>query len=398
MSDDDLDDLRAELDEYSGPEKTGGRPPREERIIAGFEDIQRFFETHHRAPQHGEGRDIFERLYAVRLDRLRTLPDCRAILEPLDHQGLLAGGSSHTDARAAETADDDELVEELRGIGDSEITALRHVRSSEERQGAEEIANRVKCEEFETFKPLFQKVQRELDSGQRETRPFQADAEIRLGEFFILGGQKVYVAEFGEEFRTEQGRRNARLRLIFDNGTESRGLLRSFQCALYDKENAGRRITDPNVGPLFEFTHAAEGKESGTIYVLRSKSELPQIAQNRDVIHKIGVTGGDMKSRLSNAKLDPTFLLADVEVVATYTLFGIERTKLEALLHKFFSPARLDLEIKDRFGNLVRPREWFLVPLSVIDEVVERIKNESLVGFFYDLQSASLRPLAPKAQ
>ena len=75
MSDIDLDALRSELDEFAEPEKKGGRPPREERIIAGFEEIQRFVEKHGRGPQHGEDRDIFERLYAVRLDRLRELAD-----------------------------------------------------------------------------------------------------------------------------------------------------------------------------------------------------------------------------------------------------------------------------------------------------------------------------------
>ena len=143
------------------------------------------------------------------------------------------------------------MLAELAGIGGSEITELRHVRSTDERRTAEEIANREPCPDFDTFKPLFQAIRRDLDAGLRQSRRFQKDADIRLGEFFVLGGQMVYVAEFGEEFLTEQGRRNARLRLIFDNGTESRGLLRSFQRALY-KDEAGRRITEPEAGPLFD--------------------------------------------------------------------------------------------------------------------------------------------------
>src|SRR3954453_20989249 len=76
MSELDLDELRSELDEFAQPQKKGGRSSREERIIAGFEDIQRFVEKEGRPPQHGEERDIFERLYAVRLDRLRALGEC----------------------------------------------------------------------------------------------------------------------------------------------------------------------------------------------------------------------------------------------------------------------------------------------------------------------------------
>ena len=91
MSDLDLDECAPNSTNSAQPEKKGGRPPREERIIAGFEEIQRFVETHGRAPQHGEDRDIFERLYAVRLDRLRALTNAERCSTPFDHQGLLAG-------------------------------------------------------------------------------------------------------------------------------------------------------------------------------------------------------------------------------------------------------------------------------------------------------------------
>jgi hypothetical protein len=388
MSDDDVDDLFDELKDLAPREKKGGRPPREDRIIAGFVDIQRFYEAHGRAPHHGEDRDIFERLYTVRLDRLRALKECRDLLAPLDRQGLLAGAAGPDEDE--EAIDDDELLDELKDIGDSEISELRHVRTTEERRAADEVASREPCKDFEEFKPLFQTIKRDFDAGVRQTRQFQRDADIRLGEFFVLGGQMVYVAEFGKEFLTEQGRRNARLRLIFDNGTESRGLLRSFQRALY-KDDAGRRITEPDTGPLFQDAQDAEGTESGTIYVLRSLSGHPQIAAHRDVIHKIGVTGSDVKNRIDNAELDPTFLLAGVEIVATYKLNNINRSKLENLLHRFFGGARFDIEIPDRFGNTVKPREWFLAPLHVIDEVVERIKDQTIVGYEYDPPTASLK-------
>jgi len=108
------------------------------------------------------------------------------------------------------------------------------------------------------------------------------------------------------------------------------------------------------------------------------------------VLHKIGVTSGSVDRRIANAKVDPTYLLADVEVIATYELFNINRTKLENLLHRVLSPARLDLEIQDRFGNPVKPREWFLVPLPVIDQIVERIRDQSITEFVYDPKNAAL--------
>ncbi len=122
--------------------------------------------------------------------------------------------------------------------------------------------------------------------------------------------------------------------------------------------------------------------------MLRSKSKDPRIADHREVIHKIGVTGNDVEARIASAKVDPTFLLADVEIVATYELFNINRVKLENLIHRFFEPARLDIEIKDRFGRPFRPREWFLVPLDAIDEAVRRIKDGTIVNCRYDAESA----------
>ena len=389
MSELDLDELRAELDDYAQPQETGGRTAREERIIAGFEDIQRFAETHGHAPQHGEDHDIFERLYAVRLDRLRALEECRSLLAPLDHQGLLAGGAT-VSATPVEALDDDELLAELEGAaGSSDITELRHVRTSADKHAAEEIANRQRCEDFDRFKPLFQQVQQDIANGIRQTRSFELKAEIRPGTWFIVGGQKAYVAEMGEVFSNAQGRTDARLRVIFDNGTESNLLMRSLQRALH-KDEAGRRITDPVAGPLFAGESAEGDQASGTIYVLRSKSDNPVVAANRGLLHKIGVTGGDVSKRIVNAKLDPTFLLADVELIATYELYNINRTRLENLIHRIFDPARLDVEIKDRFGHPVIPREWFLVPLFVIDEAVDRIKDGTITGYVYDPKAAAL--------
>ncbi len=390
MSDLDLDELREELDEFAPPERKGGRSPREERIIAGFEEIQRFVEKNGRAPEHGEDRDIFERLYAVRLDRLRALEECRSLLAPLDHQGLL-GDPQAVPAAPAEAMDDDELLAELEGAaGAAEITQLRHVRTTADKRAAEEIANRTPCKEFEKFKPLFEQVKRELDSGIRRTRRFQTMAEIKQGEFFIVGGQIAYIAEVGEEFMTQYERRDSRLRVIYDNGTESDVLLRSLQRALH-RDDAGRRITDPSAGPLFADEADDDDLASGTIYVLRSKSDHPVVAKHRDVLHKIGVTGGDVGRRIVNAKLDPTFLMADVEVVATYELYNINRTKLENIIHRFFDPAKLKIEIKDRFGQPIVPREWFLVPIFAVDELVTRIEDGTVSDYIYDVKKARLK-------
>jgi hypothetical protein len=374
------------------PLKASKYTPREERLIAGFEDVLRFVEAHGRAPQHGEGGDIFERVYAVRLDRLRVLPEARSLLAPLDVHGLLAGGG--VPAGQADQLDDEALLEELGIDGapeEGDITVLRHVSSSDERRAAEEIANRTKCEDFDRFKPLFEKVKRELADGERTTRTFQTRSmdEIQQGTFFIVGGQIAYVAEVGEQFTTQYERRDSRLRVIYDNGTEGDVLQRSLQRALH-RDEVARLITEPNAGPLFGETLEADDIESGTIYVLRSLSDHPHVAMHRELIHKIGVTGGKVEARIGNAEVDATYLLAKVEVVATYKLSNIHRTRLENVFHRIFAGAQLDLTIADRFGNPVRPREWFLVPLHVIDEAVGRIRDGSITDFVYDTATARL--------
>ncbi len=396
MADISDEDLLAELDATPEAKPHRARSPREERIIAGFEDIQKFVETHGRPPLHGEDRDIFERIYAVRLDRLREQDDCRALLAEFDTRGLLSG--ARVESAMAESLDDDALLAELgvEAVADDDVTVLKHVKSRADVRAAEEIADRTVCKDFESFKPLFVRIRKDLDAGVRKTRPFARMAEIKQGEFFIVGGQMAYVATVGEEFDTKYGRRDSRLRVIYDNGTESDVLLRSLQRALH-RDEAGRRVTNPSAGPLFGSEENDDDIESGTIYVLRSKSDHPEVAAHREIIHKIGVTGGDVKKRVAIADKDATYLLADVEIVAEYKIYNVSRTGLENLFHRFFAAARLDIEIKDRFGNPVKPREWYLAPLSVIDEVVGRIRDNSITEFAYNPATVSLEKIAGEA-
>jgi len=386
---DEDDALLAELGVELEPKRSGARTAREERIIAGFEEVQRFVDEKGHIPRQSDDGDIFERLYAVRLDRLRDQRECRELCLPLDRQGLLDGSAAQATV-SGEQLDDDALLAELGVEANApKITELKHVRSSAERKAADEVAHRDACADFDRFKPLFEQVQRELDIGLRETRPFELKAEIEKGRFFIVGGQKAYVAEKGEQTLTDQGRTDARLRVIFDNGTESNMLMRSLQRAL-NKDEAGRRITDPAAGPLFSGEVEENDQASGTIYILRSQSDHPMVAANRGLVHKIGVTSNDVKQRIKGARLQTTYLMADVELVATYKLFNISRSKLETLIHRIFGSVRLDIQIQDRFGRPVVPEEWFMVPFFVIDEAVEKIKDGTITNYIYDPKSARL--------
>ncbi len=390
----DLDDDDALLDALGvdvAPLKAPSRTPREERILAGFEDILRFYQAQGRAPLHGEGRDIFERLYAVRLERLRQLPEAQTLLAALDTPGLLACGAVAT--VDVEALDEDALLAELGVVADApsadDITVLRHVRSGAEKRAADEVADRTPCADFARFQPLFEQAEQELKAGVRQALRFGRDASIAGGNYFVLGGQLAYVAEVGDTFKAPNGDNDARLRVVYANGTESNLLRRSLQRALY-KDEHGRRLSEPDMGPLFGDQVEPDDIATGTIYVLRSQSKHPLVAQHRELIHKIGVTGGLVQTRIAGVEHQPTYLLAGVEVVATYQLHNVNRVKLEGLFHRVFAAAQLDITIEDRFGKPVKPREWFLVPLHVIDEVVQHLVSGTLADVVYDPQQAQL--------
>ena len=402
---DDDDALLAELGIETEVKQDQTYTAKQERIIAGFEDIQRFYREHERLPQHGEGRDIFERLYAVRLDQIRASAECLDLLKPLDTDGFLTDRVCET-SEEYELDSDDELLEALGvSLSDNDITTMKHVRSAAERNAErnvpEEVAQRKPCVDFDVFRLDFEAVQADLETGRQSTELFKTSSrsQIRKGDWFIVDGQKALVAETGEWFTPEHGERDRRLRVIFDNGTESDLLLRSLRRALNKDENSRRIVPQQaeieedfsDLGPLFSNVMEDGDCESGAIYVARSLSDNPFVQENRELLHKIGLTTGDPEKRVSNAKKETTYLFAAVELVAVYRLANINCKAFESLLHKFLARARIDLALADRFGGKVQPREWFLVPLPVVEEVVERIKDGSISDYLFDVESARIK-------
>jgi hypothetical protein len=389
------DVLLTELGIEAEAKTASSHTAQEERILAGFEDIQRFVDQNGRAPQHGEDRNIFERVYAVRLERLRSLPEAVALLTPLDRQRLLTGAAPSATVSAVDL-DDDALLEELGVERRAEgLSDLQHVRSAAEKRAAEEIADREPCADFAEFRPMFDRAATALKSGLLQAQLISAgNRSIKEGDLFVLDGLTAYVARVGEPLKKTARELDSRLRVIYSNGTESNLLLRSLQRAFYN-DPAARRLESPESGQIaFGDTWEADDVESGTIYVLRSFSDHPYVAQHRNLVHKIGVTGGKVETRIANAENEATYLLAKVEVVSTYKLAGINRSKMENLFHKLFAASRLNITINDRFGHPIQPEEWFLVPLFVIDEAVKRIKDGTITQYVYDPNEAQLMKAA----
>lgn len=386
MSNFTIDELAAELEAFAPPEKPQGFTTRQERIITGFEEITEFIAEHAREPVNRPGNDIFERMLAVRLEALRKNDEVREFLIPFDEQKIL---------NVAETpATDDLSVEELAAAlgGDeeaSDITRLTYVSSGGPRNTPDEVAVRRPAEHFHRYEEAFKRVAEGLRTGSYATREFTGQRDIVTGGWYIVGGLLAHVAKVGEEFESTFGQNDARLHVIFSNATESNLLLRSLTKAM-NQPPLGRVVGVPNASPLFGSEAELGDTETGTIYVLRSKSQHPVIREHGEYLHKIGVTSGSVERRVANAHNDPTYLMAGVEIVATYKVLNMDPGKLERLIHKIFSPARLDVQLKDRFGRPIVPREWFLVPLKTIQEVVQRIIDGSIVEYVYDPAKAAL--------
>lgn len=350
-----------------------------------FEELKTFIEQHGHEPDI-EGKNIHEAKLSARLSKLRSTPEALKALAPFDVDGLLV--SNQSEEIKTEITIDDVFASELLN-DDDDIFDLKHVAVGTKSQTASaDMATRKKCLDFHEYKPLFLGIQNQLDNGTLETIGIKGIAEIQKGQAFILSGLIAYVAEMGEKHERRKGHHNARLRVIYSNGMESNLLLRSFGAALY-KDKSARAIVPKDSGPLFS-RNDSEILQTGTVYVLRSKSSEPSIANHKDYLHKIGVTTSDVKKRISNAKKDATYLLADVEVVAEFTLYNMNLHATEKLIHKFFGDAQADIQIPDRFGNIVKPKEWFFLPLDLIKQAIELIETHEIQNYVYDSAQVEL--------
>lgn len=365
-----------------------------DRVRQQFEEINVFADRHGFPPGHGpeaHKASVSERQLQMRLKAYQTSREVIEQLRTLDRHGLLAA-SSGTEPEPKTLDDILDLDDELLIAPGSDIFDLRHARPAAARP--DKVSERKACKDFEQFKPLFAACVFDLTAGKRKSMPFANEQEIKPGEFFILNGVMVYVAEVNDP-HVRNGKRNARLRLIFENGTEGGNLLRSLATELYKDPN-GRRISDPIAGPLYnpeqttKTVEAPEGRITGCIYVVKSLSAVPEIARLHDNLFKIGFTTGRFEDRIRNAKDDPTFLLAPVHPVRTYEAIDMNTNKFENLMHRFFMEARLDIEIKDCFGKPFKPREWYLLPLSVIENAIRMLLDGSIVKYRYDAKAADI--------
>lgn len=382
------------------------RSPDRERDAQLVAEVNGFFDRTGRVPDPAS-RDHDEMRLGVIWGRLAAkgaAPD----LADMDKNGLLSGAGYTLEPEPVEPdwrdeRIDDEVPTSLDDIFDDDelevseaLTTIRNVTPAEDRLVPDHRAEFYPCHDFNRFGEMFEKTQADLEAGEREVRPISHNEEVRVdeGSLFIRKGLLTYVAEKAE-MTARAGKRDHRLRIIFSNGTESDPLLSSFRKALADDPTA-RAIHRHGLGAMDPDWEADRIDLTGTVYVVRSKSSEPQIAEVRNILLKIGVTTQEVRRRVADARNDPTFLLAPVEVVATYDLVNLSWRKVEGLLHRFFDTARpRDLWITDRFGRKVYPREWFYVLPEHVSRAVQAIREGNLHELEYDPESQMIRKKKP---
>lgn len=340
-----------------------------DRLQRSFLEIVEFRREHGRQPR-SDIREIAERKLGARLDGIRANPQKLEALRSLDEFGLLDDPEAPTSLDDLFDSDDD-LLSDRTGLLDTSDLPARAARTE-----PVVVAQRQKSADFASFEPMFRQKHAELADGTAKLVRYGGLRQIVDGAFFVIAGVMAFVADVHDSEPSAAGQQKQRLRCIFENGTESSMYRQSLSTRLY--EEGGQAVLPSGYDTLL-----ADDELTGNLYVLRSLSTDPQIAEMQDLF-KIGFSTGSVYARIAHAEREPTYLMAPVEVVANYRTYNLKTSALEHLLHRVFAVARLRMTQTARDGRSVEPSEWFQVPLHSIDSAIELIQSGEIVDYEYD--------------
>jgi hypothetical protein len=368
----------------------------EARGTAAMRDVNAFYDAHGRVPDADAGDHDEMRLGSI-FQALRKLPIQE--MYDIDRFDLLTEASQTSTISWRDVPPDDDTPDSLEDIlGDDDLNVdpalvtLKHTTAAAERFQPDHRAEFKPCRDFERYEKRFEAVQQALENGERTALPVKKWSVIEPleGDFFIRNGLLAMIAE-KSEMTSRGGSRDHRVRVIFSNGTESDPLMSSFRKSLND-DKAARMVQQVGLGPLDREWEADQLDHSGTIYVLRSLSKDPTLAEQRTILHKIGVTSQDIRRRVADARNDPTFLMAPVEIIATFELKNLPRRKVEQLLHRFFREAKpAELFVTDRFGKKIYRQEWLFVLPEHVGEAAHLIKNGTLHLYRHSMEDQCIK-------
>lgn len=356
-----------------------------ERLIASFQEINDFYEKNKREPEQGGGIQeypLYSRLTGIRENQSKV-----ELLKEYDRFELLNYEQKQI------TSIEDIFKDDTLGLLDDDAEGLfdlKHVKEYDERASADFVARRKPCKDFEKYEALFKETQKDLSDGKRGLATFKEE-NLREGDFYVHSGvllllEKVEFEKEVQEFKSgSRVRKDGRTRIIFENGTESNMLYRSlYKALLVNGKAVSKNYDEVNEKFVHYFSNITEeDKETGFIYVLQSRSKKQEIKEIHN-LYKIGFSEIAVEERIKNAVQDPTFLMADVKIVAAYKCFNMNTQRLEQLLHNFFGNSCLNVDVFDNKGKRHIPREWFIAPLNIIEQAINFIISGEIVKYKYD--------------
>ena len=362
----------------------------DQRLKVSFEEINKFIDENNKEPE--ENIDITERKLFSRLKELRKDFDKASILKDLDRYNLLANVKENKTV-------DDILNNDVLGLledGPENIFNLKNIPKNKNK--TDFVARRKPCKNFNDYENNFRKIQKEIKEGKRKLI-IHKEHHLKEGRYFVLDGILLFlekiddpiVKEFNDKTQGKRKRLDPRTRCIFENGLESNMYLRSLGKELY---NNGSTVIQSNEEALEEFSEGfsdpfhknditSQDKVTGHIYILSSLSENPEIKSKND-LYKIGFCTTSIEERIKNAENETTFLMSPVKVVSAYKTFNLDPQKFENIIHNFFSERCLDLKVADKKGNYKMPKEWYIVPINVIEEIIQLIINNKHQDYKFD--------------
>ena len=356
----------------------------DQRLKDSFEEINKFIDENGKEPI--ESADITERKLFSRLKQLRKDFDKASILQDYDRHNLLS------DVREIKSVDDI-LENDVLGLlddGPDNIFNLKNIPKKKDK--TDFVARRKPCKNFKDYEAKFKEIQKEIKEGKRKLI-LHKEHHLKEGNYFVLDGILLFlekiddpiIKEFNDKTQGKRKRLDPRIRCIFENGMESNMYLRSLGKELY---NNGSTVIQSNEEAFKQFnegfsTITDEDKATGNIYVLSSLSDKPEIQSIKD-LYKIGFSTTSVEERIENAENETTFLMAPVKIVSSYKTFNLNPQKFEDLIHQVFSTRRLDIKVADKEGNLKQPKEWYIVPIRVIEQAIELIINKQIQNYKFD--------------
>ncbi|TKK68065.1 GIY-YIG nuclease family protein [Ilyomonas limi] len=376
-------------------EKSSNVKTDEDRLVDSFEEINTFFEKNNREPSTGS---MSEYNLLARLKGFRNDDKKKKILKPFDRFNLL--GYVEMEKKTFDEILEDDDLGLLNTDGDTSIFNFKHTPKQDKRAETDFVAQRQPMpeEEFSKYELMFQQVHKEIKEGKRKLLRFDnIEQNLHIGNYYLIDGVMLYLesAELETEYKNLKSggrvRKDGRTITIFENATKSNMLYRSLGKMI---QKSGKLITQSDGAIQYNLIERAnqvseDDLQSGWIYVLKSKSQNLEISAIRD-LYKIGFSTMQVADRIKNASREATFLFADVDIVATYHCYNLNMHLFENLIHRFFGESCLNIDLYNDQQQRITPREWFVVPLPMINEAINLLTKGIIINYRYDKEKQQI--------